>query len=224
MAEASVGTLLGSRPWLKNYPPDVPATLTYREVPLYALLADAAAAHPGLVAIHSYNAQLTYAELWAQAQRFAAVLAESGVRQGDRVALMLPNCPQYVIAYFGTLRAGGVVAQVNPLYTPRELEYLLRDSGAEIIVIADVLAPALKAVSVNLRHVVVATLKGDVPLDAGARQFERLLAETTGPPPDVSIEPRADVAALQYTGGTTGTSKAAMLTHFNLLANVRQTQ
>ncbi|MCA1647717.1 MAG: long-chain fatty acid--CoA ligase, partial [Chloroflexi bacterium] len=170
-----------------------------------------------------YNVRLTYAQLWAQAQRFAAALAEMGVCKGDRVALMLPNCPQYVIAYYGTLCAGGAVAQVNPLYTPRELEFLLTDSGAETIVVADVLYPVVQAArTVDLKHVLVATLKGDVPLAAEAHRFEAVLARTTAMPPSITLDPREDVAALQYTGGTTGVSKAAMLTHFNLLANVQQ--
>src|SRR2546427_111305 len=129
---------IGRRPWLQQYPPEIPTTIDYREAPLYSLLEDAAAAHPNLPAIRFYGIHLTYAQLWAQAQRFAAALAGLGVKKGDRVALMLPNCPQYVIAYYATLRAGGVVAQVNPLYTPRELAHLLQDSGAETIVVADV--------------------------------------------------------------------------------------
>jgi long-chain acyl-CoA synthetase len=217
-----MATSISSRPWLRHYPPEVPVTLSYREAPLYALLEDAAAAQPDLPALRFYNVSLTYAQLWVQAQRFAAALAELGVTKGDRVALMLPNCPQYVIAYYGTLRAGGVVAQVNPLYTPRELEFLLKDSAAEVIVVADVLYPVVQAAHANLKHVLVATLKGDVPLGPEAQRFEQLLASTTGPPPRVAIDPREDVAALQYTGGTTGVAKGAMLTHFNLLANVQQ--
>lgn len=152
-------------------------------------------------------------------------LAELGVKQGgDRVGLMLPNCPQYVITYYGTLRAGGVVAQVNPLYTPPEHEHLLRDSGAETIVVADVLYPVLHAAASDhdLKQVLVVTLKGDVALGPQARRFEELMATTSQPPPSITIEPREDVAAFQYTGGTTGVSKAAMLTHFNLVANVQQ--
>jgi long-chain acyl-CoA synthetase len=217
-----MATSIASRPWLQHYPPEVPATISYREAPLYSLLEDAAAAHPDLPAIRFYNVRLTYAQVWAQAQRFAAALAELGVQKGDRVALLLPNCPQYVIAYYGTLRAGGVVAQVNPLYTPRELEFLLKDSGAEVIVVADVLYPVVQAAHGNLKHVLVTTLKGDIPLGPEAQRFEPLLASTTTPPPSITIDPREDVAALQYTGGTTGVSKAAMLTHFNLLANVQQ--
>ncbi len=218
-----MATSINSRPWLQHYPDGVPATINYREGPLYSILADAAAAHPNLPAIRFYATQLNYGQLWAQAQRFAAALAELGVQKGDRVALMLPNCPQYVIAYYGTLRAGAVVAQINPLYTPRELEHLLRDCGAETIVVADVLYPVVQAVkNTPLKHVLVATLKGDVPLGPEAQRLEPLLAQTTAAPPDVTIDPREDVAALQYTGGTTGVSKAVMLTHFNLLANVQQ--
>jgi long-chain acyl-CoA synthetase len=129
-----MATSISSRPWQQHYPPGVPTSIDYREAPLYSLLEDAAAAHPDLPAVRFYATRLNYAQLWAQVQQFAAVLAGLGVTKGDRVALMLPNCPQYVIAYYGTLRAGGVVAQINPLYTPRELEHLLRDSGAETIV------------------------------------------------------------------------------------------
>jgi long-chain acyl-CoA synthetase len=213
---------IDSRPWLKQYPPEIPATIEYREAPLYSLLEDAASAYPDLPALRFATHRLTFAQVWAQAQRFAAALAALGLVKGDRVALMLPNCPQYVIAYYGTLRAGGIVAQVNPLYTPRELEYLLNDSGAEVIVVADVLYPVLQAANLSLRHVLVATLRGDVPLGPGALRFEEVVANASDAPPEVTIDPREDVAALQYTGGTTGISKAAMLTHFNLLANVQQ--
>ncbi|MDQ6670897.1 MAG: long-chain fatty acid--CoA ligase [Chloroflexota bacterium] len=215
---------LERRPWLEHYPPEIPISLAYREVPLFNLLEQAAARHPQLPALRFAHIQLSYAHIWAQAQRFAAALAELGVRKGDRVALMLPNCPQYVVAYYGTLRAGGIVAQINPLYTPRELEYVLADSGAEIIVIADALYPVLQATNVSLRHVLVATLKGDAPLGPGAQRLEDVVANTTSAPPAVSIDPHQDVAVLQYTGGTTGISKAAMLTHFNLVANVQQSQ
>jgi long-chain acyl-CoA synthetase len=213
---------LESRPWLKQYPPEIPASIEYREAPLYSLLEDAAANYADLPAIRFHGVRLNYAQLWTQAQRFAGVLVELGVKQGARVALMLPNCPQYVIAYYGTLRAGGVVAQVNPLYTPRELAHLIDDSGADVIVVADVLYPVVQAAACDLRHVLVASLKGDVPVGPEASRLEELLARTTTPPPNLTINPHTDVAALQYTGGTTGVSKGAMLSHFNLVANVQQ--
>jgi long-chain acyl-CoA synthetase len=217
-----MATSIDSRPWLKQYPPEIPATLEYREAPLYSLLEDAASAYPDLPALRFATHRLTFGQLWAQAQRFAAALAALGLVKGDRVALMLPNCPQYVIAYYGALRAGGIVAQVNPLYTPRELDYLLNDSGSDVIVVADVLYPVLHAASVSLKHVLVVTLRGDVPLEPAHQRFEDVLRNTESAPPEITIDPRKDVAALQYTGGTTGISKAAMLTHFNLLANVQQ--
>jgi long-chain acyl-CoA synthetase len=217
-----MATTVSSRPWLKHYSPEMATSLEYREAPLYTLLEDAARQYPDLPAVRFYGQQLTYAQVWAAAQRFAAGLAGLGVQKGDRVALMLPNCPQYVIAYFGTLLVGGTVAQVNPLYTPRELDYLLGDSGAQTIVVADVLTPVIQAASVKPRNVIVALLKGDIPLPDGAQWFERIVADSSGPAPRPEINPREDVAAFQYTGGTTGVSKAAMLTHFNLLANVQQ--
>lgn len=214
------------RPWLAHYPAGVPATIVPRDVPLCQLLAESADRHPSLPALRFHQAVLTYAELWQRVLRCAAALAELGVRKGDRVALMLPNCPQYVVAFFGVLRAGGTVAQVNPLYTPRELERIVANAGARTIFVADVLYPVVQAALPHLpdvTHVLVAKLRGDVALGAEAISFEASVAGATGAPPDVRIEP-ADVAALQYTGGTTGVPKGAMLTHRNLVANVQQLQ
>ena len=215
---------MSERPWLELLPPNVPATLEYLEVPLHQVLADAAARHPDLPAVRFAGTTLSYRELWGRALRCASALAGLGVGQGDRVALMLPNCPQYVIAHYGTLRAGAIVVQVNPLYTPRELAYTLNDSGARTIVVADVLYPVVQAAlpHVALDHVLVARLRGDAALGPEARSFEEALG-AAGDPPPVEVGAR-DVAVLQYTGGTTGVSKGAMLTHFNLLANILQCQ
>src|SRR6266851_4993163 len=126
-----MATSINSRPWLQHYPDGVPATINYREGPLYSILADAAAAHPNLPAIRFYATQLNYGQLWAQAQRFAAALAELGVQKGDRVALMLPNCPQYVIAYYGTLRAGAVAARFRRGDHCRRRRALSRGAGGQ---------------------------------------------------------------------------------------------
>ncbi|HUY99767.1 MAG TPA: long-chain fatty acid--CoA ligase [Thermomicrobiaceae bacterium] len=213
------------RPWLKLFPPNVPTTLEYPEIPLYQTLAEAAARRPDLPAVRFAGTSLSYRELWSRAQRFARVLADLGVGQGDRVALMLPNCPQYVIAYYGVLRAGAIVVQVNPLYTPRELAYTLNDSGARALVVADLLYPVVQATLPHaaLDHVLVARLRGEVAIGPEARAFEEALAAAAGEPPSVKVGAH-DVAVLQYTGGTTGVSKGAMLTHFNLVANVLQCQ
>ncbi|HET9017509.1 MAG TPA: long-chain fatty acid--CoA ligase [Thermomicrobiaceae bacterium] len=212
-----------ARPWLRLLPANVPATLDYPEIPLYQVLADTAARRPDQAAVRFAGTSLTYRELWGSALRFARVLADLGVGRGDRVALMLPNCPQYVIAYYGALRAGAIVVQVNPLYTPRELGYTLTNSGARTIVVADVLYPVVQATLPHaaLDHVLVARLRGEATLGPGARSFEETLAAASGEPPAVEVGAH-DVAVLQYTGGTTGVSKGAMLTHYNLVANVLQ--
>src|SRR5438128_6769053 len=130
------------RPWLAHYDPGVPHSLTYPAIALPQLLRDTASRLPdavatlfgGVVAGRLLDAPLTYAELDRLADRFAAGLQALGVRKGDRVALLLPNCPQVVIAFYGALRAGAVVVPCNPLYTPRELHHQLEDSGAETLV------------------------------------------------------------------------------------------
>ncbi|MDI3340631.1 MAG: long-chain fatty acid--CoA ligase [Sphaerobacter sp.] len=215
---------MADRPWLAHYPAGVPATLDYPEIPLYGLLEQSLATYPDLTALRFAQVTMSYRELWGRVLRCAAALAGLGVGTGDRVALMLPNCPQYVIAYYGTLRAGGIVVQVNPLSTPRELQHYLTNSGATTIVVADALYPVVQATlpQVQLEHVLVARLRGEVALGPEARSFEETLASAAGGPPDVAVA-ASDVAVLQYTGGTTGVSKGAMLTHRNLVANVLQT-
>ncbi|BDG58993.1 long-chain-fatty-acid--CoA ligase [Caldinitratiruptor microaerophilus] len=212
-----------TRPWLKHYPEGVRAHLEYPRVPLYALLDETAAHHPDLTALRFYQHRLTYRELAERVNRFAAALAGLGVRKGDRVALMLPNSPAYVIGYYGTLKAGGIVAQVNPLYTGRELLHILNDSGAETIVVADVLYPKVQSVQSGspLKNVLVARLQGGVEPGPGAHSMEALIAGAAPQAPEVAVD-AGDVAVLQYTGGTTGVSKGAMLTHFNLVANALQ--
>src|SRR5713101_2805350 len=142
-AAAEMDTRIATeRPWLKHYDAGVPHALTYPSLPLQQLLTDTAARHPhavatifgAVVAGRLVEASLTYAELDRRADRFAAGLQSLGVRKGDRVALLLPNCPQFVIAFYGALRAGAVVVPCNPLYTAPELRQQLADSGAETLV------------------------------------------------------------------------------------------
>ncbi|MBX5476216.1 MAG: long-chain fatty acid--CoA ligase [Clostridia bacterium] len=228
------------KPWLAHYPPHVPPRLEYPDITMGQLLERTARQKPDGIAVRLGSFQMTYRELYGAATYFAAGLQRLGVRKGDRVALMLPNLPQYVIAYYGTMIAGGIVAQVNPLYVERELEHLLNDSGAEVIVALDALVPRVEAVRgrTRLRHVVVVRTPGAAGAGAGAQAtggaasaasgaagpaipFEDLTAPAS--PEPVAINPKEDVAVLQYTGGTTGTSKGAMLTHFNLVANAVQT-
>ena len=192
-------------------------------MPLFGLLEARAAASPDLIALAFFDQQLTYAQLVRQARRMANALRGLGLRPGDRVMLMLPNCPAYPIAYYGTLMAGGIVAQTNPLYVEREIEHLARDSGARIIVTTDGLSARVGAVvpRTSLEHVIVARLGGPEPEPAAIR-LEALLAAHPDTDPGVAVAPE-QTAVLQYTGGTTGLPKGAMLSHRNLVANVLQT-
>jgi long-chain acyl-CoA synthetase len=158
----------------------------------------------------------SYSELSSLSVRFANNLLSFGVKKGDRVALFLPNVPQFIIAFFGALNAGAVVTAISPLHREREVKFQLVDSGAETIVTLDTMQPIVEAVkeSTHLKRIIIATLE-----DVG---FSKLLKGASTEKHSVKIEPIADLAVLQYTGGTTGTPKAVMLTHRNLLSNAIQ--
>jgi len=242
------------RPWLAHYDPGVPHTLDYPAVPLQSFLADTAARHPqatatifgAVVAGRLIEASLTYAELDRLADRFAAGLQSLGVRKGDRLALLLPNCPQFVIAFYGALRAGAVVVPCNPLYTPPELRRQLADSGTETLVALSRLHAVARAArhGTPVRHLILTNIKEYFPpslrllftltrdrreghrttIDraAGERHFEDVLRGGDAVlPVDVGSD---DTAVLQYTGGTTGVPKAAVLSHRALVANVLQSR
>jgi long-chain acyl-CoA synthetase len=240
------------RPWLRFYPKGVPRDVHVPDVPLTALLDDAANAFPDRPAITYFGRSLTYRELREQVDRFAGVLAGLGVGRADRVALVLPNCPQNVIAFFAALRLGAVAVQHNPLYTERELRHQLADSGATVAVVYDGVYARVHAVQADtaLCHVVVTSLADYLPrwkrrllrlplkrarekrarlvtpLPAGAEasDFCALLKASAARPEQVPVRPDRDLAVLQYTGGTTGLPKGAMLTHRNLVANAYQTR
>ncbi|MBI2973805.1 MAG: long-chain fatty acid--CoA ligase [Armatimonadetes bacterium] len=231
------------RPWLRFYEPGVPHTLSYPEIAVPQFLDDTAARHPGTVATVFFGASLTYRDLHDLAVRFAGALARLGVKPGDRVSLHLPNSPQFLIAYYGAMKAGAIVVPFNPLYVEREIEHQLIDSGAEVAVTLDLLYPRLAAVRqrTHVREVITTAIndffppllrllyplkarrEGHVVSIPAARDIHRFtaLAETPAPPPDVRINPH-DTAVLLYTGGTTGVPKGAVLTHRNLACNVLQ--
>jgi long-chain acyl-CoA synthetase len=246
-----------ARPWLASYPPDVPHSLApFPEKSLYSLLADAAERFPNRPAIAFWvpgapmGKTLSYAQLMKQVDQFSRVLTSLGVRRRDRVGLVLPNCPQYVIAYYATLRIGAVVVGNNPLYTERELTHQLKDAGIEVCVTLDVLYPRVAQVrdAVGLREVIVGKVTDylpfpvnllapmrmkkearhtgepwpPVPPDAKVRWWREMMSGSYEPVPVAEVDAKSDVAGLIYTGGTTGLSKGAMLTHFNLVSNVIQ--
>ncbi|MCX7174254.1 MAG: long-chain fatty acid--CoA ligase [Proteobacteria bacterium] len=233
--------------WLKNYPPGVPAEIDYSGYSSLAqLLEESVAKYRDRVAYICMGKNMTYGQLDERSRNFGAWLQSQGLKKGTRVAVMMPNVLQYPVTLMGVLRAGCIVVNVNPLYTPRELEHQLKDSGAEAIVILENFAKNLQAVIANtaVKQVVVATmgdllgikgaivnfvvrkLKKMVPPYSlpGAHSFNEVLAGGVGKTLTPVAATQDDVAFLQYTGGTTGVSKGATLTNRNLIANVIQTE
>ncbi len=245
-SSAAPGPSYADRPWLSSYPAGVPADFDFPKVPLTRLLDDAASSFPTGTALAFLGTTLSYRELKDAVDRFAAGLRRLGVDKGDRVALVLPNCPQNVIAFFAALRLGAVVVQHNPLYTEAELRHQLADCGATVVVCLDRVYGSIAAVrgDTALEHVVVtsiadylpvatrlklrlplakakrarAEMTASIPKDARVTPFLSLL-KGTEPARQVQLDPAVDLALLQYTGGTTGASKGAMLTHQNLVSN-----
>ena len=220
------------RPWLDHYDYWVPQHTNYPRRPLYEVLRRAAAEGGELVALSFLGNDLTFAQVKELADRLATSLNRLGIVKGDRVGIMLPNCPQYVMSVFAVLRLGATVVNINPAYTPPEVEHLVRDSGIRMLITLDRLAPVavpLRSVS-NLETVVTTALTeySMTPAPPAAPTstlgFSALVSEAVIIDlPRVVIDPDDDVAVLQYTGGTTGVPKAAMLTHRNIFANTVQT-
>ena len=234
--------------WLKNYPAGMPAEVdTTQYTSLVALIEEAFAKYRDRKAYDCMGTTMTFGEVDGHSRALAAWLQSRGIKPGARVAIMMPNVLQYPIAIAGVLRAGCIVVNVNPLYTPRELEHQLKDSGAEAIVILENFAVTLQQViaRTSIRHVVVAsmgdmlglvkglvvnlvvrTLKKMVPAYSlpGSVPFRQALSEGGGKTlQPVTVGPE-DVAFLQYTGGTTGLSKGATLLHRNVIANLLQSE
>jgi long-chain acyl-CoA synthetase len=221
-----------ARPWLNHYDYWVQAHMNYPRRPLHEILRLTAVEVPDRPATAFLGAHLTFGQLKEQADKFAAALARLGIRQHDRVGIMLPNCPQYVVAAFAILRLGAIVVNVNPLYTPREVLVVAEDSGMRALLTLDVLAPLTLSVleQTSIEHVIITSLAeysvaaSPAPGVEGTSRLSDLLAAVDEPDlPRVEINPE-DTAVLQYTGGTTGVPKGAMLTHYNIFANVIQTQ
>jgi long-chain acyl-CoA synthetase len=222
------------RPWLKSYEKGVPHHIEYPRVPLYQVLDDTARDFPSLDAVIFQGKRIRYGELAGWARDLTSALHQIGITKGQRVAIMLPNCPQYIVAYYAILKLGGVVVNVNPMYVERELEFQLHDAGAQAIVALRDLLPRLETVREKIpvktmiltdldEHVHAAGRKAHAQgLRPGFHEYAELLEKgKTQVPPVVSVDPD-EVALLQYTGGTTGFSKGAMLTHFNLVSDVVQ--
>ena len=236
--------------WLKHYDEGVPATIDYPPIPLDQFLTDSAARHPDHTAIifgaavgsRVLDGKLTYRQLDDAVNRFAAGLQEMGVEKGDRVAIMLPNCPQFVIAAYATWRIGSIMVCCNPLYVAREIKHLVNDSGTETFVVMSSLYERVKSIRADtgLKRVIVTNIKEyfpgllkflftltkekkeghrvDISGEAGTHWFQDVLENTSAQPAPVEIAPE-EIATLIYTGGTTGVPKGAQLTHHNLVSN-----
>ncbi|WP_077327312.1 long-chain-fatty-acid--CoA ligase [Virgibacillus siamensis] len=233
------------KPWHNHYPEDIAVSLTYDDKPLHGYLANLAEENPEKKALHFMGKEMTFSEVFAASKKMAGYLQSLGLKKGDRVAVMLPNCPQGVISYYGTLMAGGTVVQTNPLYKERELEYQLKDSGATFIVCLDILLPRVTNIrnNTNLNHILVTGIKDYLPFPKNMvypfiqkRQYKmvvkpeetddthiwkNIMEQADGNYQPVEQDPMEDLALLQYTGGTTGHPKGVMLTHRNLVANVQ---
>jgi long-chain acyl-CoA synthetase len=233
-----------SRPWLKHYPPEIPHTISYEGKTLQHYLKETAKTYSQKKALHFLGKEMTFAQLYKESLKFANYLVEIGLQKGDCVSIMLPNCPQAIIGYYGTLLAGGIVVQTNPLYMERELEYQLKDSGAKFILCLDLLYPRVRKVKgvTNLDHIIVTGIKDYLPFPKNLiypfiqkkehgivvnvehkgnnHLFRNIIIYGNEKELNVPISPKDDLALLQYTGGTTGFPKGVMLTHENLVANM----
>jgi len=235
------------KPWLEFYEPHVPERIDYPHITMPAILEETAHKYPDHTALIFKDAKMNFREYNKAVDRLAAALQGLGIKKGDRVAIHLPNCPQFPIAYYAILRIGGIVVPCNPIYTAREMRHQLKDSGAEIIVTLSAMYPIIKQIRPDtaLRHVIVAKIKtyfppvlkllftlllekksghkADISGEANTSWFTDVLAKGPAKPQPVEVGLN-DTAVLMYTGGTTGVSKGAQLTHQNILVNAYQCQ
>jgi long-chain acyl-CoA synthetase len=226
-----------AKPWLKHYEAGVAATV---DVPLRSVpevFNEASERDPGRTAVVFYGRNITFRELREATDRLANAMAKLGVKKGDRVALYLLNSPQFIIAYFAALKCGATVTPISPVYTSHEVRYQLTDSGARLIVCQDILYEKVEKSGVQLEHAIVTSVaeylpalkrmfskKAEVRASARVHWLQDLLKSHPAEPPQVAFDPKKDLAALPYTGGTTGNPKGVMLTHFNVIAAYTNSQ
>lgn len=239
-------TTVTEKEWVNRYDKEIPGSIDYPELALHELIEQVAKRSPNHVALEFLGKSLTYREFNQSVRLFANQLQAMGLKKGDRVAIMLPNCPQGVIAYYATLLAGGIVVQTNPLYVERELKHQLIDSGAKFILCLDLLYSRVMKVkeATKIEHIIVTAIKDylpfpknliypfiqkkntgitiDITYNERTHRFVSLLKKGSDKVVPVEVDSESDLALLQYTGGTTGLAKGVMLTHKNLVANTIQ--
>ncbi len=233
-----------AKPWVKHYPKDISEEMDIPVLTIPQMFGNIAAKYGKKTALIYYGKKISYKELHELANRFATALSELGVKKGDRVALLLLNSPQYIIAYLGTLAIGAVVTPVSPVYTSQEVRHQLKDSGAKTVVCQAILYDNVAKAGLELDNVILTEIDEYLPrlkkmfakkviakayggmqvpdaamiAQAGLLNFQDLIKKHSAQPPQVEINPKEDLAALPYTGGTTGLPKAAMLTHYNIIS------
>jgi long-chain acyl-CoA synthetase len=237
------------KPWLKYYPEGVPGEVDIPEISVPEIFDRTADKHATKTALIFYGNKISYKKLKELIDRFATALADLGVIKGQTVALFLLNCPQYVIAYFAALKVGAKVTPISPVYTSKEVKHQLEDSEAETIICQDILYDNVEKTGIALKNVILTNIAEYLPAlkkllgksalgkvygemhvptpsfmeEAGLHQFQTLIKKYPPEPPQIQIQPREDIAALPYTGGTTGLPKAAILTHYNIVSLQTQT-
>ena len=229
-----------AKPWLKNWPDGVPFSIKYPELPLFELLRNSKRKFPNKPAIIFYDKKITYVELNTLAEKFAFALAKLGVKKGDSVALLMPNIPQFIISYYGALRAGAIVVALNPLVNTEEIKRQITGCKAKILVALDVLYKEITPIrkELSLTQVIVTSANSYLPLHLrilyslkhrnettafdSTLNFSGIIEEQALTSIEAQINPKTDLAMIQYTGGTTGLPKGVALTHFNLVANAVQ--
>jgi long-chain acyl-CoA synthetase len=234
---------------LKYYPKDVPEKVDIPVVSIPHLFDQVAEKYGSKTALVFYGKKITYTKLKELTDRFATALADLGVKKGDTVALYLLNCPQYVIAYFAALKVGAKVTPISPVYTSKEVKHQLQDSDAEMVVCQDILYDNIEKTGIALKNVILTNIAEYLPAlkkmlgksalgkvygemhvptpkfieEAGLLQFQDMIKNYPPQPPAIELDPKRDIAALPYTGGTTGLPKAAILTHSNMVSLQEQT-
>jgi long-chain acyl-CoA synthetase len=232
------------KPWLKFYPDGVSSEVEIPEQSIPEIFDEVTERYKNNTALIFYGKKISYNLLRELVDRFATGLADLGVAKGDTVALYLLNCPQYVISYFAALKVGAKVTPISPVYTSNEVKHQLEDSGAETIISQDIMYDNVEKTGIALKNVILTTIGDYLPTlkkllgrsamgkiyremhvpstrfmeQAGLLQFQKMINDYPPRPPKIAFDPRKDIAALPYTGGTTGLPKAAILTHYNLSA------
>jgi long-chain acyl-CoA synthetase len=238
-----------SKPWLKYYPDGVPQEVDVPSKSVPELFDEMADKYSGKAALIFYGKKIKYGELKKLTDQFAAALAGLGVAKGETVALYLLNCPQYVIAYIGALKVGAKITPISPVYTSQEVKHQLTDSETKTVICEDILYDNIEKTNVDLDNIILSSISDYLPAlkrafgksalgkaysgmqvptadqiqQAGLLTFKDLIKKAPDKTPDITIDPTQDIAALPYTGGTTGLPKAAVLTHYNMVALMMQT-